>query len=211
MTTTSRHHLPVAREPSLAAPSASAPSRMDAALGVGLEEHAGAVDDSRLLQVGDIAKATGKTVRAIHHYEDVGLLQPHARSKGRYRLYDQAALTRVRWIGKLHDLGLSLSEIQNIVSTWESAPSAPGAMAQIRSVYQQKLEEVRGQIARLTTLERELTTSLDYLDTCGSCDPAEIVEACTNCNLHDKSQAEPELVAGIHGGNGHCRNGSAYR
>jgi hypothetical protein len=66
--------------------------------------------DERLLQVGDIAKATGKTVRAIHHYEEMGLLTPHARSKGRYRLYDQNALTRVRWIGKLHDLGLSLTE-----------------------------------------------------------------------------------------------------
>lgn len=207
MMTTTRHHLPVAQDASIAAP------LLSAAPGTATEpeEHGSAGDDQRLLQVGDIAKATGKTVRAIHHYEDVGLLQPHARSKGRYRLYDQGALNRVRWIGKLHDLGLSLNEIQNIVSTWESSPSAPGAMAQIRSVYQQKLEEVRGQIARLTALERELAASLDYLDTCDSCDPAELVEACTNCNLHDKSQVEPELVAGIHGGNGHCRGGSVYR
>src|ERR1700741_663993 len=53
------------------------------------EEAGGQVDEAsgeRLFQVGDLARATGKTVRAIHHYEDVGLLQPHARSKGRYRL-----------------------------------------------------------------------------------------------------------------------------
>ena len=37
----------------------------------------------KLLQVGDLAKASGKTVRAIHHNEELGLLQPHARSKGR--------------------------------------------------------------------------------------------------------------------------------
>jgi DNA-binding transcriptional MerR regulator len=175
-----------------------------------LAENMGA-DDERLLQVGDIAKATGKTVRAIHHYEDIGLLQPHARSKGRYRLYDQAALARVRWIGKLHDLGMSLSQIQNVVASWESARSAPGAMAQIRGVYQQKLEEVREQIANLATLERELVASLEYLDTCETCDPAELVRACTNCNLHDKSKAEPELVAGIHGGNGHCRHSANHR
>src|SRR5215467_5714352 len=78
-------------------------------------------DGERLLQVGDIAKASGKTVRAIHHYEEVGLLRPHARSKGRYRLYDQAALARVKWIGKLHDLGLSLTQIQELVAVWESA------------------------------------------------------------------------------------------
>ena len=160
-------------------------------------------DGERLFQVGDIAKATGKTVRALHHYEDVGLLRPHARSKGRYRLYDQAALNRVRWIGKLHDLGLSLGQIQEMVATWETAPSAPGAMSRIRGVYQQKLEETRAQIAHLTSLERELEASIDYLDTCGAaCDPAELIRACTHCDHHDPNRPEPELVAGIHGGNG---------
>ncbi|WP_437732326.1 MerR family transcriptional regulator [Sorangium sp. So ce1335] len=206
---TTRHHLPVAHEAceqSIAGPFASSTSRTDGRLEADPTE-----EDDRLLQVGDIAKATGKTVRAIHHYEEVGLLRPHARSKGRYRLYDNAALTRVRWIGKLHDLGLSLSQIQQIVSTWESSSSAPGAMSRIRDVYQQKLEEVREQIAHLETLEHELVASLAYLDTCETCDPAELVAACTNCNLHDKSQAEPELVAGIRGGNGHCRQGSNHR
>ena len=55
----------------------------------------GGDDGEHLLQVGDVAKASGKTVRAIHHYEEVGLLRPHARSKGRYRLYDQAALRAI--------------------------------------------------------------------------------------------------------------------
>lgn len=157
-------------------------------------------DGERLLQVGDIAKATGKTVRAIHHYEEVGLLRPHARSKGRYRLYDQAALARVTWIGKLHDLGLSLSQIQELVQLWETSPSAPGAMARIRAIYMQKLDETRAQIRHLTTLERELEASVDYLDTCDTCDPAELVRACSCCNHHDRTQPEPHLVAGIHAG-----------
>jgi DNA-binding transcriptional MerR regulator len=165
-----------------------------------------AEDADKLLQVGDIAKASGKTVRAIHHYEEVGLLQPHARSKGRYRLYDQAALNRVRWIGKLHDLGLSLSQIQEMVEAWETAPSAPGAMSRIQAIYQQKLEETRAQIAHLTALERELVASIDYLETCDTaCDPGELVRACTSCDYHDRSRPEPELVAGIHGGNGQRR------
>jgi MerR family transcriptional regulator, copper efflux regulator len=155
-------------------------------------------DGERLLQVGDIARAAGKTVRAIHHYEEVGLLRPHARSKGRYRLYDQGALARVRWIGKLHDLGLSLSQIQEMVRLWEASSSAPGAMARIRSIYTQKLQETRAQIANLASLERELAASVEYLDTCGTCDPAELVRACTCCNHHDPTMPEPHLVAGIH-------------
>jgi DNA-binding transcriptional MerR regulator len=160
-------------------------------------------DGERLLQVGDLAKASGKTVRAIHHYEEVGLLRPHARSKGRYRLYDHAALARLRWIGKLHDLGLSLAQIQEMVALWEASSSAPGAMARVRSIYAQKLEETRAQIAHLSALERELSASVEYLDTCDTCDPAELVRACTCCNHRDPGEAEPHLVAGIHGGVGH--------
>ena len=50
------------------------------------------VSADTVLLVGDLAKATGKTVRAIHLYEDLGLLRPHDRSKGRYRLFGPDAL-----------------------------------------------------------------------------------------------------------------------
>ena len=183
-------HLPIAAKGSVAAPAGAVRPNGDG-------ERAGS--DERLLQVGDIAKACGKTVRAIHHYEEVGLLRPSARSKGRYRLYDHGAVARIRWIGKLHDLGLSLTQIQHIVRSWEAAPSAPEAMAKMRAVYQAKLEQTRTQIEHLRGLERELEASLEYLDVCETCDPAELIAACTDCNIHEPAQPQPELVAGIHG------------
>ncbi len=155
-------------------------------------------EPSELLKVGELAQRTGKTVRAIHHYEELGLLAPHTRSKGRYRLYGEDAVARVTWINKLHDLGMSLSQVQEILATWEAAPSAPSAMAKIRAVYHQKLREVHEQIARLSALERELHASLEYLDTCETCDPSELIAACCDCAVHDDSQPEPGLVAGLH-------------
>src|SRR3984957_3254975 len=175
----------------------SPPAQLDGADALDVRD-----EEDGLLQVGDLAKASGKTVRAIHHYEELGLLRPHARSKGGYRLYDDAALARLRWIGKLHDLGLSLGQIQEMVRRWESASSAPGAMARIRGVYTAKLEETRAQIGHLSALERELAASIDYLDTCDTCDPAELVRTCTCCNHRDPKEPEPHLVAGIHGGVG---------
>jgi DNA-binding transcriptional MerR regulator len=157
-------------------------------------------DEEQLLQVGELAKACGKTVRAIHHYENLGLLTPHKRSKGRYRLYAADAVARVSWIIKLHDMGMTLSEVQSILSTWEQAPSAPEAMAKMRSVYHQKLKEVHAQIARLSALERELHASLEYLDTCETCDPTELVAACSACTVHDCHEPEPDLVAGLYAG-----------
>src|SRR5262245_33587781 len=78
----------------------------------GAHEHDEGADDAELMQVGDLAKEAGKTVRAIHLYEELNLLKPAARSKGRYRLYSRDALTRIRWIGKLQDMGFSLTDIQ---------------------------------------------------------------------------------------------------
>ena len=150
-------------------------------------------DAAALLRVGDLAKATGKTVRAIHHYEKLGLLSPSRRSKGRYRLYAQDAIDRVRWIHKLSDIGMTLGQIQQILATWEDAASAPRAMAKIREVYRQKLEEVRAQAARLQALEIELSKSLAYLETCDSvCRPTELVETCSECTIHPGDQ--PQLI-----------------
>src|SRR5436305_638974 len=97
----------------------------------------------KLMQIGDLARESGKTVRAIHLYEELGLLRPAARSKGRYRLYDEDALLRIRFIGKLQDIGFSLGDIQIIVGDWEKSSSAPRSMIQMRKLYEKKLEETR--------------------------------------------------------------------
>ena len=189
------YRLPIVGDPP---PHLQPPTLAEAAPGTGHDPRPGSDADEKLLQVGDLARETGKTVRAIHHYETVGLLSPHKRSKGRYRLYGEDAVARVRWIDKLHDLGMSLSEIQQILELWERAPSAPSAMGQIRTVYRSKLADVRSQLARLQSLERELGASLEYLDTCEVCDPGEIVTACSSCTVHGPSEPQPELVRGLH-------------
>src|SRR3954462_2657002 len=77
------------------------------------------IDGAPLMQVGDLARESGKTVRAIPLYEQLDLLKPAARSKGRYRLYGPEALVRIRWIQKLQDLGFSLTDIKAIVKDVE--------------------------------------------------------------------------------------------
>jgi DNA-binding transcriptional MerR regulator len=150
-----------------------------------------------LLQVGDLARETGKTVRAIHLYEELDLLKPVARSKGRYRLYGADALVRVRWIGKLQEMGFSLSDIQTIVRDWEESGSAPRAMVKMREVYKKKLDETREHLRRLRALEGEIERSLDYLDTCDVCEPSRLLSACNDCEHHDCTTEVPELVLGF--------------
>ncbi|MGA3123302.1 MAG: MerR family transcriptional regulator [Polyangiaceae bacterium] len=150
-----------------------------------------------LMQVGDLARETGKTVRAIRMYEELGLLTPAARSKGGFRLYAREALVRIRWISTLQAMGFSLGDIQTVVREWEHIASAPGAMKRMRQVYARKLEETRDQKLRIEALERELESSVEYLDTCDVCDPQRLLSACNCCDLHDKETDVPELVLGF--------------
>jgi len=153
-----------------------------------------------LLQVGDLAKGSGKTVRAIHLYEELGLLPAHDRSKGRYRLYTEEALVRVRWISKLQSLGLSLSEIQQLVKEQEGSGSAQFAASRLGEVYQAKLTETRTKIAELRALEEELEESLEFLATCNTACESELpVHSCPTCERHpERPNAPPDLVAGVH-------------
>ncbi|MBX3190100.1 MAG: MerR family transcriptional regulator [Labilithrix sp.] len=152
------------------------------------------------MQVGDLARESGKTVRAIHLYEQLDLLRPAARSKGRYRLYGPEALVRIRWIGKLQDLGFSLTDIKAIVKDVELTGngSASSAMVGVREVYAKKLEETRSQIARLQGLEREILASLAYLETCDTdCEEGRVLSSCQCCDHHPASLEVPDLVAGF--------------
>ena len=72
----------------------------------------------QLLKVGDLARETGKSVRAIHLYEEMGLIQSVARTTGRYRLFPESALERLTWISRLQTIGLSLSQIQERPIVW---------------------------------------------------------------------------------------------
>lgn len=65
----------------------------------------------RRWRIGELAAATGLTVRTLHHYEHIGLLGPAARTEGRQRLYDEHDVQRLYRIRALRDLGLSLTDI----------------------------------------------------------------------------------------------------
>ena len=66
-----------------------------------------------LIQVGELAKRAGITVRTLHHYEQTGVLLPSARSAAGYRLYNLADVQRLHMIQALAKAGLELAEIRD--------------------------------------------------------------------------------------------------
>ena len=152
---------------------------------------------AQLLRVGDLARQTGKTVRAIHLYEEMELLRPATRSSGGFRLYEPTAVERVRWIDLLHGAGFSLHEMRDVLTTWWKSDLGPEAMSRLRALFQRKLEETRTSIERFQQLERELVQGLAYLETCKECATPSAVSTCVHCSQDHGMSHEPALVAGI--------------
>ncbi len=160
------------------------------------------------LRVGELARRTGKTVRALHLYEEMDLLHPVHRSKGGFRLYAPSSIARVQWIDKLKDAGFSLQELRHFVqavgpSTKDGAldlSSAASAMRRVREVFAERLAEIRTQMAKLGQLELDLVESLEYLETCRSCERVEH-KGCGSCGDPGHiGKSQPLLVAGIQRG-----------
>lgn len=65
--------------------------------------------------VGEAAELSKVSVRTLHHYDEIGLLAPSARSEAGYRLYDASDLERLHQILLFRELGFSLPDIRRIM------------------------------------------------------------------------------------------------
>lgn len=66
-------------------------------------------------KVGELAKLTGITVRALHHYDQISLLAPSLHSDVGHRLYSRKDIVRLQQIISLKQLGFSLDEIGDLL------------------------------------------------------------------------------------------------
>ena len=73
------------------------------------------VTDQRTWSIGALAKEAGVTKRALHHYDEIGLLVPAERTATGYRRYCESDAQRLAQINRLRGLGLSLEEVRQVL------------------------------------------------------------------------------------------------
>ncbi|GAA3497441.1 MerR family transcriptional regulator [Streptomyces prasinosporus] len=74
--------------------------------------------------VGQVAGFAGVTVRALHHYDDIGLLVPSGRSRAGHRRYGDADLDRLQQILFYRELGFPLEEVAVLLDDPDADPRA---------------------------------------------------------------------------------------
>lgn len=105
------------------------------------------------LKIGELARATGLTVRNLRYYSDIGLLQPIHRGDNGYRYYARNASEQVEFIKKAQALGFTLEEIKQILDVRDRG-EIPCNLVQ--SLLENKIEQLAIQIKQMTLFKKEL-------------------------------------------------------
>lgn len=120
------------------------------------------------MNIGELARRTGVSIRSLRYYEEKQLLAPH-RSENGYRSYDSSAIEQVKAIQFYFALGLSTNEILDVgmCSEHDSDAGSCDGTANLTicsedvEFYQDKLAEIETQIASLEKARAYIKQRLD--------------------------------------------------
>lgn len=131
------------------------------------------------MTIGRLAAAAGVGVETVRFYERSGLLiRPPRPAAGGFRVYDPAAVARIRFVRQAQRLGFSLGEIRELLSL----RATPGADCRaVRAQAVAKRDEVDRKIARL----RHMRSALDEL--VATCPGGGALRACTILDALERS------------------------
>ena len=118
--------------------------------------------------ISDLSQEFDVTTRAIRFYEDEGLLEP--RRKGRRRVYTVRDRVRLKLILRGKRLGLSLSEIGDIITMYDSEPGEAGQLHYFinkisarRTVLKQQRDDIDVTLNELDAIEKQCRKTLARL------------------------------------------------
>jgi DNA-binding transcriptional MerR regulator len=134
--------------------------------------------------VGHLARATGLTVRTLHHWDEIGLLRPAERSGAGHRRYSDADVARLYRIVALRRLGLSLDDVG-------AALAAEGP--DLRDAVAAHLARVEAQLAAQRELRRRLVGILDAFDRLGGPSPDQIIDAIEVMTMTERHYTPEQL------------------
>ncbi len=123
------------------------------------------MDSNGLLQIGEAAERVGLSLRTVRYWEEIGLVEPEARSKGGFRLYSESDLSRLLVVKAMKPLGLTLEEMREILELVDAAkaPNPADDVAPRIEVFtrlvQEKVDHMDRYLRDARVLQDELTRS----------------------------------------------------
>jgi len=113
------------------------------------------IAEDRQLKIGELARQTGRSIKAIRYYEQRGLLEQPPRTEAGYRLYGPEEVARLRFVQRAKLLGLTLEEIRELVGL--AARCNEGELVpRLEEVLEAQLKKTERKMAELTAFRQNL-------------------------------------------------------
>ena len=120
--------------------------------------------DAPALRIGQVAEATGLSVKTVRFYCDQGLIGTVARSAGGYRLFDPAVVGELGLIRALRAMDVPVPQIRRILDVRRSGHCNCGAL---KSSIQGRLRSIDQRLTELAAMKAELSQLLSSWEECG--------------------------------------------
>ena len=141
-------------------------------------------------RISELARRSGFPPSTLRYYETVGLLPEPVRTDAGYRVYDDEALERLRFIARAKTMGLALDDIAGLVGLWADG-SCSTVQGRLRELLDVKATDVRSQIADLSAFAAQLDHLRATLD---AVEPAERCGPGCGCDTEPESPPSPAAV-----------------
>ncbi|MFF8602739.1 MerR family transcriptional regulator [Streptomyces sp. NPDC015232] len=111
------------------------------------------------MRIGELARRTGTTARALRHYEAAGLISS-ARAANGYRVYEETAVVRVANIRHLLAAGLTLEDVAAFEPCLDGDVPAAAPSPRGLAIARERLAVLEARIAAQTAARDRLAAAL---------------------------------------------------
>lgn len=142
------------------------------------------------LKISVLARRTGTNAPTIRYYEDIGLLPRAYRRSGGQRIYGEEDVTRLTFIRRCRDFGLSIEQVRSLLALSQDQQRS---CFDARDLARDHLAVVRSKLRELKTLERSLTAFVADCDSLCKGGPAATALCCTVSESRASVYPSPEI------------------
>jgi MerR family transcriptional regulator, copper efflux regulator len=148
------------------------------------------------LTIGNVARAAEVGVETVRFYERRGLLEQPSRRPSGYRVYPQAAVTRIQFIRRVQELGFTLNEIRELIALEQSGENCDA----VRSRATGKIATIENKIRDLERMKLSLEQLLHACAGGQSMRDCAIMNCLDDCDsLPGQRTARTEKTSGTSG------------
>lgn len=135
------------------------------------------------MKIGELARATGVTLRTIRYYEELGLIKPSKRSPGGFRLFSESDTSRIKLIHFLKSMNLSLDKTKELLSSKKQGTKMGEVVKKLLPELDSYAETAQREIDKYQKIKDDIEKTTAMLQKCIDCEHIPSEFSCKECGV----------------------------